>query len=317
MKEYYEFCNQDYQEVIKYISTRWLCTERCINRALKKYTSLQSYFLSESERDKRFLRLSEAFLNNMTEFYVMFFQAVLPTFTNFNKFLQTEELLIQCLYDEMQTFMNKFASKFVKPKVIHKLKDDNLSLSKLDISLPNQKDDRDLTIGNITKPNLRRSLNEGDISHGDVHRFYDAVQEFYETAYTYCVKWLPLDDELYKDSRFIEFSKRAEFSFNNITELLSLCLRKFKDFIQDPHKLDAPEEEYLMYQSVSNTEIPEDMWEQSLVKDTEEHKYYHMDMNCGYLRASLPRLVDIALFLLTIPHSNATEERIFSTIRKK
>ena len=165
----------------------------------------------------------------------MIFQAVLPTFTNFNKFLQTEEPLIQCLYDEMQTFMNKLASKFVKPEVIHKLKDDNLSFSKLE----NQKDDKDLTIGNITKPNLRRSLNEGDISQGDVDKFHDAVREFYETAYTYCVKWLPLDDELYKDSRFIEFSKRAEFSFNNITELLPLFPRRFKDFIQDPHKLDA------------------------------------------------------------------------------
>ena len=72
-----------------------------------------------------------------------------------------------------------------------------------------------------------------------------------------------------------------------------------------------------MYQSMSNTEIPEDIWEQSLVKDTEERKYYRMDMIWGYLRASLPRLADIALFLLTIPHSNATEERIFSTIRKK
>ena len=52
-----------------------------------------------------------------------------------------------------------------------------------------------------------------------------------------------------------------------------------------------------MYQSMSNTEIPEDIWEQSFVKDTEEHKYYRMDMIWGYLRASLPRLADIALFL--------------------
>ena len=53
-----------------------------------------------------------------------------------------------------------------------------------------------------------------------------------------------------------------------------------------------------------------------MVKDTEERKYYRMDMIWDYLRASLPRLVDIALFLLTIPHSNAAEERIFSMITK-
>ena len=42
LKEYYDFCDQDYQEVIKYISTHWLCTERCINRELEKYTGLRS-----------------------------------------------------------------------------------------------------------------------------------------------------------------------------------------------------------------------------------------------------------------------------------
>ena len=123
----------------------------------------------------------------------------------------------------------------MKPEVICKLKDDN------------QKDDKGLTIGNITKPNLQRSVNEGDINQGDVDKFHDAVREFYETAYTYCLKWLPLDDELYKDGRFIEFLKQAEFSFDNITELLPLFPRRFKYLIQDPHKLDALEEEYLMY----------------------------------------------------------------------
>ena len=100
MKEYFDFCNQCYQEVIKYISTYWLCTEHCINWKLKKYTGLQFYFLSESEKDKQFLRLNEAFSKNM-KFYLMFFEAILPTFTNFNKFLQLEEPLIEYLHGKM------------------------------------------------------------------------------------------------------------------------------------------------------------------------------------------------------------------------
>ena len=112
---------------MKYISSYWLCAERCINQQLKKYTGLRSYFLTESEKDKQFLRLNEAFPKNMTEFYLTFFQAILPTFTNFNKLLQMEELLIQCLHGETQVFMNTLASKFVKPEIIRKLKDYNLS----------------------------------------------------------------------------------------------------------------------------------------------------------------------------------------------
>ena len=39
----------------------------------------------------------------------MFFEAILPTFTNFNKFLQLEKPLIECLHGKMQVFMNKLA----------------------------------------------------------------------------------------------------------------------------------------------------------------------------------------------------------------
>ena len=54
-----------------------------------------------------FLRLNEAFLKTRTEFYLMFFQAILPTFTSFNNAFQTHEPLIQCLDDKMQASMNK------------------------------------------------------------------------------------------------------------------------------------------------------------------------------------------------------------------
>ena len=166
----------------------------------------------------------------MTEFYLFFFQAILPTFTNFNKFLQTEEPLIQCLHGEIQAFMNKLASKF-QPEIVRELKNGNLSFAKLDISLENKKGDKNLTIGNITEPKIRNALDEGDISQSDIDKFYDAVREFFKTAYTYCVKCLPLDDPLYKSSRFIEYSNREKFSFDDLTALLSLFLGRFGNYI--------------------------------------------------------------------------------------
>ena len=45
--QYYEFCDQDYQSVLKHISVRWVSLERCIGRILKKCPSLKSYFISE------------------------------------------------------------------------------------------------------------------------------------------------------------------------------------------------------------------------------------------------------------------------------
>lgn len=45
--EYFEFCDQEYQNILKHVFTHWPSLEHCIERALKKIPSLKSYFLSE------------------------------------------------------------------------------------------------------------------------------------------------------------------------------------------------------------------------------------------------------------------------------
>ena len=92
----------------------------CQSRA-EKYPSLRSYSQSENERDQRFVRLHESFSDSTTDVYMYFYQSFLPTFNSFNKFLRTEEPLIQCLCDQIQSFMNKLTSKFIKPEVIQQL----------------------------------------------------------------------------------------------------------------------------------------------------------------------------------------------------
>ena len=91
-----------------------------MNRELKKYASLKSYFHSEVNSDRRFQRLENAFTDTIVEVYLLFYQYALPIFTNFNKFLQREDPLIYVLEEQMHLFLTKLSSKFVKPE--HKVK---------------------------------------------------------------------------------------------------------------------------------------------------------------------------------------------------
>ena len=93
LKEYFEFCGTNYEAVIKYISVRWLCLERCIEQELKKYVALKSYFCSEEEQDNRFRRLYGGFDDPMTEVHLLFFQSTIAMFTKFNRFLQRGKTL--------------------------------------------------------------------------------------------------------------------------------------------------------------------------------------------------------------------------------
>ena len=94
LRSFCEFCDQDYRNIIKYVSTRWLSLEIAIERCLKQFPSLKSYFLSNSENQARFTRLCTAFGDPMTEVHLLFFQSILSIFTRANKFLQREEPLI-------------------------------------------------------------------------------------------------------------------------------------------------------------------------------------------------------------------------------
>ena len=49
----------------------------------------------------------------MTEVYLLFYQAVLQLFVNFNKFLQREHPIIPVVANQMSSFLKKLFGKFV------------------------------------------------------------------------------------------------------------------------------------------------------------------------------------------------------------
>ena len=67
LQEYCTFCDTEYRKIIKHVSTRWLSLQRAIERVLKQYNSLQSYFISESCSEDRFVRLNKKFSNPLVE----------------------------------------------------------------------------------------------------------------------------------------------------------------------------------------------------------------------------------------------------------
>ena len=71
------------------------------------------YACTLDETGPRFVRLCSAFTSPMTEIYLLFYEAVLQTFVNFNKFLQREDPLIPVISEQIESFLTKLASKFI------------------------------------------------------------------------------------------------------------------------------------------------------------------------------------------------------------
>ena len=188
--------------------------------------------------------------------------------------------------------------------------------------MENQKADENLSVDLVTKGQLGKLLDEGDINSRDVDKFYDGVRQFYIAAFTYCTKWLPLDNPLLKNCVFIYFNERNKCSMDNVEGVLSSLGHIHREMINNPRTMDTLEEEFLVYQAVSEADIPAHIWEESKVVEkldddsAEAVTYHRMDMIWGSLQEKLPNLSKVALAVLTIPQSNAGEERVFSMIRK-
>ena len=88
--------------------------------------------------------------------YLLFYQAVLPQFTNFNKLLQRNDPCIHILYDQMFAFLQSLLK-------IHVILN-TVTLNEIDFLNPvNQLPDENLFIGFTTKNLLTKLENDEDM----------------------------------------------------------------------------------------------------------------------------------------------------------
>ena len=246
LSEYFEFCDQEYQKVLKHVSTRWLSLERCVERTLKKFPSLEAYFLSESFPDQRFKRLEVAFSIHILEPVLLFHQASMQLFTEFNKLLQRSEPTIRVLRGAMLRLVKKVASRIVQPQFIKDAELEQLDLSNDTMFKPN----KSIFLGGVTKPTLTRLLNEGDITETLFRKFYAAAHSYFKSSLSYILKKFPLKDELIRNAVWIDVSQRIMVEWK--------CVQYFYDrystmFEEVP--VDILYEEFCDYQTLNDSEI--------------------------------------------------------------
>ena len=155
---------------------------------------------------------------------MLFYQAVLPTFTHANMFLKREEPLIHLLKSSLVKLVKKIMATFVLP--------DDVSCVDYS-SRENQLPDGQLVIGYITKQRLALLLEDGLIDQADVNRFYLAARWFLIKAVDYLIKWCPLKDPLLHHSSWIDFRNRHKCSFMSVEFFVDTYTHIFQQIDRD------------------------------------------------------------------------------------
>ncbi|XP_065893400.1 uncharacterized protein [Dysidea avara] len=282
-----------------------------MQRALKLFPSLTSYFRSESESQAKFIRLQKVFNDPMSEVYSMFFHSVLPCFTHCNQFL------IHVLQPQLMKLLKNLFGKFVKPEIVSQsLKGDGLSSLQFKNS-ENHVDKKSLVIGFTTMNNVNTLLRQGSISLHQQTVFFNAVKAFLMKAVEYLLKWCPLEDELLNNATWLDFEHRLQNSFLSVQYFVLKYPTIFGSI-----NMDKLNEQFLNYQLLSDEQIPKEVKEGIGLEDDDPHR---IDVLWGFLRGmkkpgtnslEFDHLFKVAEATMTISHSNAGEERILSLINK-
>ena len=232
----------------------------------KTICSLKSYFLSLDEAQIRFKRLKRSFKieNPLTEVYLLFYQAVMPLFTSFNKVLQRETPCIHLIMDKIESFFSNLISKLLKVRAIKEAKQDSKLCDINFHEVANQLTDATLFIGFTTKQSLQKLLN---IDERSFNKFYAGARTFFITATDYVIKTYPLKDELLKCAKFVDFDKRDEVTFFDV----EYFIYRFPhlEHLRESKEIEALQQQFVLYQLLQDTDIPAAVWQEAIVKNEE------------------------------------------------
>ena len=118
LKEFCEFCDVEFQEILRHVTTRWLSLNPAIHRLMQTWTALKSYFISLGDECPKqlqaLLKLSEDSNEedgDIVEVYLLFCNNILSLFEEVVKKLESDATTCVELYSIMDSFKQKLTQR--------------------------------------------------------------------------------------------------------------------------------------------------------------------------------------------------------------
>lgn len=259
---------------------------------------LKSKCSTATREEKIFMFLS----SDLNKSYCTFLHFVISSFEELNSTLQSASPQIHMLLELMMDLLKQLFTRFVKPKIIK-------SSPLLEVQyhlVQNQREDDELVIG-VQTMCLVKKLDDKDRA-----AFFSSVRGYFCTACDYIRNKFPLKDDVLKHAQVAKVSKIEDAQFSSI----SFFLERFPSFLCKEKNESAEDavnqlqKQFIALQVDDSSIITDEdstdtaKWSQLLnIRGADGlHKYN--------------RIARLMLSILTIPHSNAECERVFSLVKK-
>ena len=278
LEEFCEFCDVEFREMLRHVTTRWLSLNPAVSRILQSWTALKSYFISLGEECPKQIRAAlklpsdaeevNAEESDVVQVYLLFCNNILSIFEEVVKKLERNDTTVIELYPIMKEFRDKLVQRR-----------------------------KDRFYGYPTKVRLEQiSVSEANTAKAD-------FQAFLSTATTYIEKWFDFSDGNWLSSLY-PFSLKAEIVFSDVQEVIE----KLNMISRLNINMDELYDELTVINAAVERQRKESDWK---FKDSVT-KWMVLFQTCD-----LPNMLSVMSYVLSVPSSTGYVERIFSIMQSK
>ena len=304
-KHFQHFTSTEPHKILKPAQTRWLSLHQCVVRVLEQWSALEAYFEQAAQKERLIAtqNVLSALKNPIFKLYYQFLSFVLPKFTTFNKLFQSETPNIHFLINYLVSTYKAFLSCYLSAQYIRSTTIDKIEPGHVSNFVPLTSMNMGVDVAHFLVAN---SSNTSANMKSEIQGFLQHVQKFYIEAALQIQQRFPINDDTLKSLIVLNPDIINSTSANEITTLAT----KFPNII--PHsELGQLDDEWRQLQFMDTSDLPDftgkrkdvaTFWGSvSRIVDTSDNKRY-------------PILSKLMKSMLSLPHSNADVERIFSQV---
>ena len=229
---------------------------------------------------------------------LLFLKTTQPMFDKLNLTLQKDEPQIHLQQRLCAELLNDLYVKFITAEAIKR------SHSLYDIEhqeRKNQKAREHLLIGRDTRSYLKEMKECGMMTATERTEFYSGVRMYFVKAVDYLLLKFPLKDGLLSHAQVADVNERENASFESVEYFI--C--RFPSLLGDSNEPDS--------KKVDQVEIE---FQKYLVDSEIDESDARIDVKWSKMERKYPLLSKVMLGILSIPHSNADSERVFSAVTR-
>lgn len=299
--EFQQFTEVQPHRILHPSCTRWLSLEEVVKRILEQWNALTLYFTSATLEDGMVMAsvVLQELQNPVTKMYFAFLAFILPAVNKLNLDFQATALRIHRLCTSLSNSLKGILANYMKPE---KLK--NRDLTQINVNDPSSY----LSLGDIYRGARVESIyleHCANIPKRELEQFQVKTLNFYVALSKQMMKRF-LSHNMFKNLQLLEALDPVNVCQGKPKSLIPLAV-KFPNIVDENVYEDLNSE----WRELSVGDIAVKLKD---ISDEPETFWYNVSReNCGD-KPRYPNVSKLMLNLMSLPHSSAAAERIFSLV---